>query len=434
MKRLTRPMSGFLLATVVVTGFLVRLSVSSHEGLFSDIDLNERWGKSAIVLGFAHSYERQLEDGILPNHAPLSVGSFTLMAGVYRAAFSPQMELHTLTYRILIKLPAIIADMILVVLLGWYFRRWGSAEQGLLVSTAYAFHPAVIYDSAIWGQTDALPVLFIVLGIAALTQRKLWITGVWSALAIMSKAQAIAILPALVLPAFRFPRTAIRAVISGSVIVFLIFLPFFAAHTADTLWNVYTHSVGYYPILSSAAYNFWWALFLDSTSTTSSTDLLFGIMSYRTIGVLLYVSFTLWGIAALRHWWMSDTEAERWNGLLLAAAIASYAFFLFNTEMHERYLFPFMALGLPMLFQGRRMAVTYCCSSLLFLLNMMGYLQFGVIDRALFSTFPAFDGVIAWGHLTCFGVLIAWVAGNRPRRITFMRKLVSRLALKPWRA
>jgi hypothetical protein len=91
--------------------------------------------------------------------------------------------------------------------------------------------------------------------------------------------------------------------------------------------------------------------------------------------------------------------------------LAAQTFFLFSAEMHERYLFPYLAVGLPSIFLGAGPATLYILGSLFFWGNLLGILPFGSIDRALFAEFPAFDVFIACGQVTVFILGWVWTAG-----------------------
>ncbi len=89
----------------------------------------------------------------------------------------------------------IVADILVGVLLFWLVQRWtahrpGSGRLALIAAGLYLFNPVTWYDSAVWGQTDAVGTLVILLGLAALTRGN------------SEGASALAIVAALVKPQF----------------------------------------------------------------------------------------------------------------------------------------------------------------------------------------------------------------------------------------
>ncbi len=108
-------------------------------------------------------------------------------------------------------------------------------------------------------------------------------------------------------------------------------------------------------------------------------------------------------------------------------ALTAYSFFIFNTEMHERYLFPLMALSLPLIFVSRRGAILYLLGSVLFWLNLLGVMPLGTVDRALFSTFPNFSSFIGAAHIGMFLVILD---ASRPASTLFERFRASLRAIQ----
>lgn len=60
---------------------------------------------------------------------------------------------------LLLKLPPIAADLAIAALLYWAGRRWFGDRTGLVAAALYLFIPVTWYDSAIWGQVEAVGTL-----------------------------------------------------------------------------------------------------------------------------------------------------------------------------------------------------------------------------------------------------------------------------------
>ena len=115
---------------------------------------------------------------------------------------------------ILVKLPAILFDLALGVLVYAVARRFGSEKLALGAAALYVLNPAVVFVSALWGQVDSVACFFALLGVYALLRsddfeppqpanqwRKSargvlsaratrWIVGGWIALALFPAYQA----------------------------------------------------------------------------------------------------------------------------------------------------------------------------------------------------------------------------------------------------
>jgi Gpi18-like mannosyltransferase len=373
-----------------------------------DVGVNQGWARSAVQLGFGPSYSRQVNGNMLPNYPPLSMLIFGGVGRVY-SMIVPDMR-PTPLFTILIKLPAIVADMATALLLAFMIGRWKGRAAGVLGGFIYAVHPAVIYDSAVWGQTDSLFTFAMIAGLAAWSRGWTAMSAFLCACAVLLKAQTVMLLPLFALLfTLRGPKALLLSACAGIGAVTLTLLPY-AGHVSS-VFAVYRGSVGYYPIVSSAAYNLWWALLGDSAGTLADTTLFFSLMPYRTLGMLIYATVTgiVLGILTplLRY---EKNPARAYILVSSAGAVMAFAFFLFNTEMHERYLFPFLALGLPMCFIHPRGAFIYAGISICFLWNLFGWLPFMTIDQSMFRNFPALDIFIASAQVFLFYGMVRFLA------------------------
>lgn len=393
-----------ILTAIIVLGLIVRLLLAPAEGNGFDVGVNQGWAKSAVQLGLARSYSEQVDGNMLPNYPPFSMLIFAGAGHLYKAFISPDYDRSLLAYRIVIKLPAMLADLATAIVFFFLLRRWKGTNVGLLGSALYTFHPAVLYDSAIWGQTDSIFTFFLTIGFACYAWGLMALAGGLAMLAVLTKMQAIMVGPLFLLLFLRSGwKGFLRACLAAVLVTILVLAPFAIGQNLQGVWNVYATSVGFYPIVSSAAYNLWWALMTDSAGTTNDTTLLFGVITFKHAGLLLvgiFYAATLWILR--RHLRVKETYARMMPAMMLAASVAAYIFFMFNTQMHERYLFPFVAFGLPLVFWNRRAALLYAAVCTLYLINLMGWLPYSAIDRALFATFPTFDGFIASLQLVTF--------------------------------
>ena len=392
----------WLLLSILLFALAIRLLFVLSPGHGSDLGINQGWALSAARLGVVQSFQEQLNGNMLPNHGPLSIVAFAAVGWVNDAL--PQVfARHHLLLHAVLKVPSIIADVVTCLLLYILLRRARGRNAGLLAALVYAVHPAVIYESAVWGQTDSLFTVFVVAALLSFSASQWILTGALFALAALFKPHAFLFLPLFIALSIRRPLQLLTAVVAGLIISIAVLFPFFLGGSGNQVMNVYLRSVGYYPNLTMGAYNFWWSLFADAANEKSAADLLFGVIEYRFVGVLLYLFFSLLIILTFRkHLCARGREVGNPFVLFGVAGLIAYAFFNFNAEMHERYLFPAMALGVPLLFLSARLATVYVLSSLFFLMNLLGILPYTFIDRRLFGEFPTLDVFIASAHVFLF--------------------------------
>ncbi len=285
----------------------------------------------------------------------------------------------------LVKLPPIVFDVALIVVVyvataslaraagGRGVRTAGDVRALALAAAAViAFHPAVVYDSAVWAQTDAA-ITAAMLGSLLLVWRGRPATGwaVW-ALGALLKPQPVIIVPMLLLLTLRgggSPAGAARAVgrslLAVAGVVAVVLGPWLYAGEGRNIAHVYYELFfGTYPRLSASAWNLWW--FWDMNAAHHRTlDALFGSpVTYRMAGGLLSA---LAGLLALAYAWRRPGLA----GALVAAAYLAYAFYLLPVSSHDRYLYPFLGLLLPVVVLDRRWLWLYVPVSLAFFANLM---------------------------------------------------------------
>jgi len=424
-----------VLAAICMLGFFVRILLSPLEGYGFDVGANQGWAKSAVKLGLAKSYSQQVDGNMLPNYPPLSLMIFASTGHAYQAIVSPEYDAKRIENRVFIKFPSIVADIVTGILLFFIVAAWKGRKAGYLSAAFYALNPAVVYDSAVWGQTDSVYTMFMVACIGAFAMQWNAATGALLALALLTKAQAIVIAPLIGFILLLRGWKAVLAAVAGFVPTFvLVLIPFIPDNGLHGVWNMYAQSIGYYTSVSSNAYNFWWALLSDSANGVTDNQLVLGIMSYRNAGLILFGCAYAW---LLWHVWKHRKDmqgsAQGIPHLFYAASIAAYAFFLFNTEMHERYLFPVMALGLPLAFLSRKTAAVYAGVSSLFFFNLLGVLPASPLDRAFYSSFPSLDVFFA-SFLTFLFFVLLGMRKQLPQRqgILTFGKALKKLTSAAW--
>jgi len=92
-----------------------------------------------------------------------------LIGWLYRTFVSPEFDVESSRLNFLMKMPTIVFDMLIVVVIMVYAARQRDTRAALLAGAAYAFNPGVIYTTAYNGQLgDPLYALFVTLAVVAL--------------------------------------------------------------------------------------------------------------------------------------------------------------------------------------------------------------------------------------------------------------------------
>ena len=305
-------------------------------------------------------------------------------------------------------------------------RRLGvqTAEQAqrmaIVAAAVIAFQPAVVYDSAVWAQNDAA-IAATMLGAIVLSSRgrpgagwALWMLGC------LLKPQPVILAPVLVLLALRAggPRALLRSIAAGAGMVAVVIGPWLVHGDGGRIGTVYDHLFfATYPRLSGGAWNVWWFFDLRAAHHSTLDALpLAPLLTYRMAGGML--SALAGAVATLYAW-----RRPGLRGALVAGAYLAFAFYAVPVSSHERYLYPFLALLLPVAVTDRRWLWLYAPASAVFFANLffaappLRALSGRMVDR----DFTMWFAVLNVAMFCAFS--LALVNGMLPRMATARRAI-----------
>jgi Gpi18-like mannosyltransferase len=314
------------LALVLALGTVVQLLIATQTGHESDLIQFQRW-----AYDLAHRDPWNVLQGPEFNidHLP----GFLL----YLWAVGEAYEQFTFTqseYLFILKLPAVAANIIGAALL--YFLLRDRREFVRLTATAvYLFLPTALLIGPLWGQTDAVGAMFLLLTIFLFDRdRPIW-AAIAFTLGFFVKAQIAAALPVFVFWGIRnYPRDVWwKCAIAGGAVALALTLIFFPANP----WEIFEHirkGTEVFDFNASFTFNFWsmFGWFRSDSITYMGID-------WRTWGILMLFVANVLILLSIRR--ATDTAA-----LALAVSLAMLALYVLLTRVHERYMF---AAFLPLL-------------------------------------------------------------------------------------
>jgi Gpi18-like mannosyltransferase len=275
-------------------------------------------------------------------------------------------------------------DLLTLIVVVHILKRTGKPLWGVMV---FFMNPAFWYNTVIWGQVDTIHTFFV-LGALLFAERGLWRwAGVALLIAINFKLQAIIFTPLVLV--FIMPFVRKRGWKAASMQLFiltgvqmLVFLPFWmAGKMPETLHALTTRSIDHFPVLSRNAYNFWHFVvndpydFPDSRRVLGIPLKIWGIAQFWAASAMVMMPMVL---AVANGAFDNLRRSERLGTIFQVAALVTLAFFMFNTQMHERYVHPALLFsGLFALLTGRGMVFGLITAG--YLLNMeavMRYLRY----------------------------------------------------------
>jgi dolichyl-phosphate-mannose-protein mannosyltransferase len=314
---------------------VVRLVLDTGRGYKGDVDSYLALTWKTVNYGIHSAYVGL--NGVPPyDNPPVLLYPFWLLGWLYQQLISPSFPPTWLSdpqlLRFMLRLPTLGADLLIGALIFRVLQHKSlSFNVSLMAVGAYLFNPAVIFDSAYWGQTAAVHTLFMLIALIAAERRAYVWAGAALTAAVLTKPQALAIAPLICILAAR-ERGWLRISIAGLLTAILIVAPFLMAGNIQGVCAQYLNTVQYHPVLSANAHNLWWFV---TAGQGWQSDTPFGSMiSSRSAGLLLFGWATLLSSVAIWRWRQT---------LFLAAAYQSLAFFMLNTQIHENHLLPMFA-------------------------------------------------------------------------------------------
>lgn len=371
MKRLTNvlpappltPRTLRLLFLVMFVAFAFRMIFATMPGYIVDVQDYVVWSYKTVTYGLGTMYASL--DGLwISDQSPGLNYVLHLMGLVYRSIFAPDFlypgvagdpALRSLTnnpaaladpiQRTLLRLPVLFADVMTGALVLTTARKYVADKFAWLLGLAYWFNPAVLWNGAYWGQTDALHtflilVCFLLIVFTPRVGLAFFILGI----AALTKPQAMFFGPLLLLGAYRVDhlKGVARAIFFGALGSALVLLPALIVGGTDGLLAYFLDTVGHHPILTANAHNLWWLLFHNDISLADTAALFPGApLSFRAFSISLFgIAYLLLVFKA----WRAPLEQ-----FLMYGAFVSFAFFMLPTEIHENYgyaLLPLLAVAL----------------------------------------------------------------------------------------
>lgn len=323
-----------IFAAVMIVAFLMRIIIAGiHKGHETDMNCFLLWGDMVYNDGIHNFYTSPSFTDYPPGYMYI-----LYVIGWLRSIFGISWD--SVTSIIMTKMPAILADLGT----GYLIYRVASNKMketgAALLSAVYLFCPVVVLDSVVWGQTDAVFTFFIALMCYLVTQKKMIASYYVFAVAILIKPQSLIFTPVLIyaiidqviLEDFSWQRffKHLGLGLLAIAMIALLMVPFHF----QAAFSQYKDTMGSYEYASVNAYNFWT---LCGLNWAAQSTVKFGLscQTWGKIAILLTVA-----ASAFLSFRCKKTKGKYY---FIGAFIVTCVF-LFAVRMHERYIFPAMAL------------------------------------------------------------------------------------------
>jgi Gpi18-like mannosyltransferase len=312
-------MSWLLLLVLLAAGLWVRLAILDAKGHFGDASVNGRWADNMARYGPWDFYRHDgaIYPALLYAYWPIGV----LLEGAAQARAVKGMSIPF--------------DLAVGVVAYLAARRMVGPVRGLVAPALYLFNPGVLLAGPVWGQVDAAGALAYLLALLALAGRRFALAGAAAVVALLVKPQfGLVLLPVAMVAIMRWRETRsaapiVRAVMGGAVAYAIVAIPL-RMDPVSYVGRVI--DAGSFKQMSSANAANIWGLFHGYKIPD-------GGLVYVG-GILLLLGLTAALVPLLRR-------RDLWT-ILAVGGFVVFAFYFLPTRVHERYLFPAMAVLAPL--------------------------------------------------------------------------------------
>jgi dolichyl-phosphate-mannose-protein mannosyltransferase len=333
------------LVVLLFVAFLVRFLLFPLEGY--QIDTND----------FISWFTTAAEHGVRPFYSVVGYFDYPPLNVYLFWAFGSLANTLGVRMASMIKFVPNLFDLATAALIYLFVRKQATPKVAFISTALYAFNPATIYNTAVWGQLDAVYTFFLVLSLILALKSKPLPSAVIFALGLLTKPQGIALLPLVALLIYKKNgwKQLVYSIVAFTATIFLVVLPFEGIGNPVT-FLIKTYSTGYmyYNVTSVNAFNLWglFALWMKD-------------------GYLFFVGWALFGAVAVLTMYMAHKRFSVSGDLIavFAAFMLFFAFFMLPTRIHERYMFPaisVLALMFPLL---KKIRPLYVVLTATFLIN-----------------------------------------------------------------
>ena len=371
-----------MLGVVLVGALALRLAlvVLLRNKPTHDLQVFVSWAQLLMQYGAHHLYQHvDTIDHFAVNYPPLFALILAAVDAVYERTMHGGVDLVRLG--MLLKLPAIAADLVLCALAFRIVRRWAGPPVALGAAVVAAFAPSTWPISAIWGQVDSIASAFMLLALALLFERRFAWAWCALALAVLVKPLPIIVAPLILAVQLRAQGWSLRPFVGplcAIVIAYLVSLPFAptAAPIGVIRWLANEYAIGQSLShwTSVNAYNIWTlagAPTPDLTTVLGLTLHAWGWIAFAA--VLVPITWMLY-----HHLGTQMDRSAQEQFVTRAWFVVLVAFFIFETRMHERYILFALALAPLMWYCGRlerRVAATFIVTFTACVILVLGFYE-----------------------------------------------------------
>ena len=307
---------GGLVLTVCLSGIFHFICAKSYYGHETDMGCFSGWASMVYEGGFGSFYTSEAFTDYPPGY----------MYVLYVIGYLKTIIGNS---KVLIKLPAMAADILTGVIIYFAAKKRFPHKGALMLSSFFLLSPAIVLNSALWGQVDSIYTLFAALAVLLVCGKRLIASYFVFALAVFIKPQALIFTPVLLLAAGEDvfmdfnPKKLLVHLVSGIAAIGVILLLSIPFGVVEVL-KQYAGTLSSYKYATVNAFNLYGALNLNWFPLNNALSLIGWIFIAAVVAYVL-----IYFIKGCRNYFF-------------LAGVLAFATFMLSTKMHDRYAYPAM--------------------------------------------------------------------------------------------
>lgn len=455
----------FAVAVLLCIAFLFRYILAKIDsGYGVDMGCFQGWSDAAYNNGLGKFYNNpdMFSDyppgymyilwviGMLRHFFTWIANSLSVYDATIAADVPNQFYYGLATSTVLVKMPAIIADLVTTALIYFLARKRFNDLGAITLSAIYSFNPVILIDSSMWGQVDSVFTMFVVIMVWLVAEKKLIPAYFVFAIGILIKPQTLILTPVLgfgILDQVFFRDFSWKKFFKhlglgflAILMMYVLVLPFhfdeyWVTYSADMVAKIasgektgnflpvsagiasastnifvrgvqaflgavalYHGTLTSYPYATVNAYNFWGMFGLNWHSQTEEA---FGL-AYSTWGTIFIIAIVAFALVIC----LMNRKKSNGSKYFFLGALITIGFFFFSVRVHERYMFPAFVLMLgAYLYRPRK---DYLFAFLAFTIAQVNNIwdAFKNYDPNNFDWEASFPKAIGFIHLLCVAYFV----------------------------
>lgn len=348
----------WLLLLVLLVGALVRLPFVPRLGHAYDADLYREWMGAVQDHGIGRVFVTTDTDYVGYHY-------LLWLLGVAYGKPASETTVRDKPLRVWLKVPGLLGDLLATLVVGTIARglaserRWRAPTRlarvgswlhlpdaelaGVVVAALVMLHPAVLYASSYWGQSDSLVGASMLAACWLVWRERPGWAGTVLALGVMVKPQPLVVGPLLAVLMWRRCGWTglLRGGVAGAAVLGVGHLYFILTGNTQRMLEIYTIQITQNEHLSFAAYNLWWPFerMLQARPADAIIHIGGGALTYGAVASFMVLAILA---LALRRLWHADDHT-----MLTTIGVFLAGYFLVASASHERYALPALLFLLP---------------------------------------------------------------------------------------